>query len=72
MRASLCPHYSKGLLVQWTRKPSPTWWLVINLFPSNLTAVANQKIFSLLYEYIHTHTNKEKPAGFMNVNVYGK
>lgn len=58
--------------MQCTRKPSPTWWLVINLFFSDVTAVANQEIFSLLYEYIYTYTNKEKPAGFMNVNVYGK
>lgn len=71
MRASLCPHYSKGLLVRRSGKPSPTWWLVINLFFSNLTAGAKEEVFPC-FRNTYTHTNKEKPAGFMNVNVYGK
>lgn len=43
MGGSLCPHYSKGLLVQGTREAGPVCCSVINLSLSDLTAIAKRK-----------------------------
>lgn len=55
IRGSLCPHYSKGLVVRGTREVGPTWCSVINLPLSDLTALAKRKE-TLPGFQIHKHT----------------
>lgn len=66
MRGSLCPHYSKGLLVQRTRKACPVWCLVIYPSLSDLTATATRKE-TLPRFYIHKQT-KEGGSRFYECN----